>query len=99
MTKYRIKQNGFGRKWLEYKKIFIWVPVPVPYYDNVYGREFCDEYLGGWLCNSFEWFVNKYPDINEYLENKYYPKQKELKKEAEIFWRNYEDRKNKIKYL
>jgi hypothetical protein len=55
-TKYRVRQTGLGKEWLEYKQFLSWHPVPTPYCSNIYYREFCDAY-NGWLNNSFDWFV------------------------------------------
>ena len=97
-TKYRIKQNGLGAEWLEYKQFLFWYPVPTPYCDNIYYRECCNEYRG-WLSNSFDWFVKTYPDIRVYLKNEYYPEQIKLEKQADKWNEEYYQKSRKVKYL
>ena len=97
-TEYRIRQNGFGRRWLEYKDVLGWKPVPTPYYDIASGRMYCNEY-NGWLGNSFEWFVKEYPDINVYLEKSYKPEQEILEKRAKEYWEYCREKENHVEYL
>lgn len=98
-TQYRICQNGFGFKWLEYKDGWTWKPVPTPYYDKITGREFVGEYQGWYSGGGFEWFVNTYPNIDEYLENVYEPEQKKLEADTESWKKQYNANKEKITYL
>lgn len=98
-TKYRIRQNGFGRKWLEYhlgRWWNVWNPVPVPYCSKVYIREFADEY-NGWLAGreEFDYFIEKYPDIRVYLKE-YEIEQDKLEKKNADLWVDYYKRKDSI---
>ena len=97
-TKYRVRQTGFGREWLEYKQFLFWHPVPIPYCHNVYYRELCDA-SNGWQGNNFECFIKTYPDIKVYLRNEYYPEQAKLEKQADEWNREYDKRSISIRRL
>lgn len=97
-TEYRIRQNGFRRRWLEYKDGNTWKPVPVPYYDEIFGRKHCNEY-NGWLGNNLESFTKRYPDITVYLEKDYKPEQEKLEKEVKEYWDYYKEKENYVEYL
>ena len=82
-TKYRIRNDGEpGRhnfRWLEYKGWFFWYKIPTPRGDNPWD-------WGDWEPNAFshvsqydcEWFAEKWPYIEDYFKQEYYPKQKEI---------------------
>lgn len=88
-TQYRIREDGFRHRWLEYKGWIFWKPVPIPYYDLALGNDYYDKHKG-YLSSGFEWFMKKYPDIRVYLREEYYPKQFELQDDAKKYWDNHD---------
>lgn len=97
-TKYRIRSNRLGYKWLEYRWGFIWRPVPAPYYSDICGREFVNEFHG-WVGNDLEWFAGEYPDVKKYLKEVYSPEQEGLEENAARRRREQDEQGHYVKYL
>ena len=106
-TEYRIISNGFWDT-LQYKtrKRFliwtynVWVNVPKPYYDDVYGREL-DLGHNISVCSltaNLEEFIKTYPYIGPYLDI-YEKEQKELEDKVRQKQAEIEAKKAKVKYF
>lgn len=85
-TKYRIVHSGWNH-WLQYKGWIFWHYIPRPNYKYYVGEDRyitldgfpvnTDDYIGGSEKQCRE-FAERYPDINEYFEESYNPRQKKL---------------------
>lgn len=102
LTKYRLIDDGYGHLFLEYKKLVFWYAVPSPYYDLCDGR---DLVIGNYDISGYKWytsikdaqfFIKMYPDIKEYLEKEYKPKQEELEKAVTSFWKRKKEKEGRL---
>lgn len=111
-TRYRVRMNRSGREYLEYQTIkkILWITneswrfVPTPFWDDIYGRSDLSTWGKGILSGgSLEYFAERYPDIEEYLDIVYNPIQNHLMSESEARIRAKRqverERLSDIKYL
>jgi len=87
-TKYRIVSSGYNY-YVQYKGWIFWHFVPLPKYKYYTGEDRymgmsgfpigISDYFGGTKSHCLQ-FPERYPDIREYFEENYKPKQDRLKK-------------------
>jgi hypothetical protein len=110
-TRYRTINNGHWdileyeaekiKNFIGYKYVKkIWLPVPIPYFDKVYGRDTfltCNLYVTS-LDYNIEVFINKHPYIEDYLKE-FRDEQKKLEDEAREYNSEINNKRGKIKYF
>ncbi|GAG42988.1 unnamed protein product, partial [marine sediment metagenome] len=82
-TKYRIRWNGkrtpWSFKWVQYKGWFFWHDVPSPRGDNPWDWGDTERCAHSCVSQSeCEYFIEKWPYVDDYFEQEYYPKQEEI---------------------